>query len=124
MDKVPTFRYFFRKPKFPVFVSIEGNLICGKSAITLARRLSKIENLHNNTYKAIDSSGEGWSFHPQQWLISPLTLKKRWTKLELIRLFNERGNKKSEDPLYSEKSLSAKRLERIINDIFELLNKT
>lgn len=124
MDKIPQIRYFFRKPKFPVFISFEGNLVCGKSAITLARRLSKIENLHENTYKAFDSTGEGWSFHPEQWLLSPLTVKKRWTKLELIRLFNERKNKNSEDPLYSEKSLSTKRMDRIINEIFALLNKT
>ncbi len=124
MKETPTLQYFFRKPRFPVLVSIEGDLICGKSPNTLSRRLLKSEYVREKSYNAIDIKGEGWGFYPEHWLITPLSLKKRWTKLEIIKLYNSRKNKKNEDIIYSEKSLSTKRLDRIIADIVEILNKT
>jgi len=124
MSEVQKINHFFRKPKYPVIINVDGILVCGKSAITLSRRLSEIKSMKSDSYHAIDSSVEGWAFIPEHWVISPMTLKKRWTKLEIINLFNERKNKNSEDPLYSEKSLSSKRLEKVFKDIFDLLNKT
>jgi GNAT superfamily N-acetyltransferase len=50
----------------------------------------------------------------------PLVLKKKWTKLELIRLYNSRRNNADEN-IYSEKSLSAKRFDKILSDITNLL---
>ena len=124
MDKIPPVQFLFRKPKYPVIVDIDGVVVCGRSAITLAKRLSKLINLQEKSYDAIDSTGEGWSFYFDKWVLSPLCLKKRWTKLEIIRLYNNRKNKTSDHVTYSEKSLSSKRLDMIFNDIFELLNKT
>ncbi|MBN1364840.1 MAG: hypothetical protein JW976_08550 [Syntrophaceae bacterium] len=124
MDKIPPVQFLFRKPKYPVIVNIDGVLTCGRSAITLANRLSKLINLQEGSYDAIDSTGEGWSFYSDKWILSPLCIKKRWTKLEIIWLYNNRKNKASNHVTYSEKSLSSKRLDRVFNDIFELLNKT
>jgi hypothetical protein len=54
-------------------------------------------------------------------VISPLTFKKRWTKREIIKLFNERENVElGEGKKYSERSLSAKRLDKIIFDLVEM----
>ena len=80
MKKIPPVQYLFRKPTYPVIIDINGNLICGFSASTLARRLSKLSGLEDQTYQAIDSTGEGWSFYPSHWILTPLTFKKRWTK--------------------------------------------
>ncbi|MBT4003028.1 MAG: hypothetical protein HOF10_06895 [Chloroflexi bacterium] len=124
MSEVPTISYYLRKPKFPVFIIVEGNLVYGKSAITLSRRLSKIESLHEKDYNAVDRTGERWIFDPNRWSLYPPIGKNKWAKHELIDLYNGRINRKTEDPLYSEKSLSSKRLERILSDIFALLNKT
>jgi hypothetical protein len=124
MDKIPPVQFLFRKPKYPVIVDIDGDVICGRSAIALAKRLSKLISLQEKSYDAIDSTGEGWSFYSDKWVLSPLCIKKRWTKLEIIRLYNNRKNKTSDHINYSEKSLSSKRLDMVFNDIFELLNKT
>ena len=124
MDKIPPVQFLFRKPKYPVIVDIDGDVICGRSAIALAKRLSKLISLQEKSYDAIDSTGEGWSFYSDKWVRSPLCIKKRWTKLEIIRLYNNRKNKNSDHINYSEKSLSSKRLDMVFNDIFELLNKT
>jgi len=44
--------------------------------------------MKEKTYNALDSTGEGWSFYPDRWVLSPLCSKKRWTKLEIIKLYN------------------------------------
>lgn len=124
MNTVPKIKHFFRKPKYPVIVDVDGVLVCGKSSITLSRRLSEINLIKSNSYNVVDSSIEGWVFIPKHWVISPMTFKKRWTKLELIRMYNGRKNKKNEDFKYSEKSLSSKRLDKVFNDIFQLLDKS
>ena len=124
MDKTPPVQFLFRKPKYPVIVDIDGVVVCGRLAITLAKRLPKLINLQEKSYNAIDSNGEGWSFYSDKWVLSPLCTRKRWTKLEIIRLYNNRKNKTSNHDTYSEKSLSSKRLDRVLIDIFELLNKT
>jgi hypothetical protein len=124
MDKIPPVQFLFRKPKYPVIVDIDGVVVCGRSAITLAKRLSRLINLQEKSYDAIDSTGEGWSFHSDKWILSPLCITKRWSKGEIIRLYNNRINKISNHDVYSEKSLSSKRLDRVFNEIFELLNKT
>lgn len=116
-------KYFFRKPKYPIIINIDGNLICGKTSTTLSRRLEKFDYMHKKTYPAIDGTGEGWCFYPDRWLLSPVTMKRNWTKQEIITLYNERKNKQPDDEPYSSRSLSNKPKERIINEIVELLNK-
>ncbi|MCI5208362.1 MAG: hypothetical protein D3910_06120 [Candidatus Electrothrix sp. ATG2] len=124
MEKIPPLQTFLRKPKYPVIIDLDGVVVCGRSAITLARRIATASNLKEKRYYAFDSTGEGWSFNPEHWALSPFCEKRRWTKLEIIRLCNNRKNKASDEKLYSEKSLSAKRVDRIFGDIFELINKT
>lgn len=123
MEKILPVQFFLRKPKYPVIVDIDGVVVCGKSAITLAKRISKVINLKEKTYNAVDSTGEGWSFYTDKWLFSPLCAKKKWTKLEIIRLYNNRKNKISNIELYSEKSLSSKRFDKVFSDVFGLMNK-
>jgi hypothetical protein len=33
----------------------------------------------------IDTTGEGWAFHLESMIVPSLTVKKRWTKLEVIQ---------------------------------------
>ena len=46
-----------------------------------------------------------------------MVLKKTWTKLELIRLCNGRRNRPPDEEPYSEKSLSSKKLTKVIADL-------
>jgi hypothetical protein len=43
-------------------------------------------------FDIVDASGERLAFRTELMIVSPLTLKKRWTKLAIIRLFNESQN--------------------------------
>jgi hypothetical protein len=68
----------------------------------------------------VDATGEGWAFHVELMIVSPLTLKKRWTKSAVIRLFNESENARRIGGAYSETSASRKTLARIITDVAAL----
>src|SRR4029077_16675303 len=68
----------------------------------------------------VDATGEGWSFHSDLMIVSPLTLKKRWTKSAVIRLFNKSENARRIGVAYPEMSLSGKSVSRIITDVAAL----
>jgi hypothetical protein len=114
-------KYVFRKPKFPLIINLDGYLI----AATKRKLLTQLRNIElnlNTCYETIDASGEGFGLYVYEdcFALSPLVLKKKWTKLELIRLYNSRKNNADEN-IYSEKSLSAKRFNKILSDITSLL---
>lgn len=113
-------RYLFRKPKFPVICSIDGVVVAGNDALQLEKIFTQMK-LTSPRYQIIDSNGEDWDFAVEDMILSPLNFRKRVTKLELIKLVNARENNES-GTLYSEKSLSAKRYEKIFNDLVEMLS--
>ena len=119
-------KYMFRMPVFPVITSIDGHVIGAVTPDGLGIELSKTQFVHEEIYDLVDAVGEGWSLLVNQSIVflSPINMRNRWTKREIIKLFNERKNTElAEGIQYSEKSLSAKRLDRIISDIAELLTQ-
>jgi hypothetical protein len=106
---------------FPMVTNIEGYFIGAKTPRELSIKLRKIQLDRDKSYDLVDFTGEGWSLYVPKMVISPLTSKKRWTKREIIKLFNERQNiELAEGKKYSEKSLSAKRLDKVISDLVEI----
>ena len=116
-------KYIFRKPKFPIICNFDGVLVAAKSEITFTRQLDKLKIDIEKSYPLISISGEGWMFLPQYMAVSPLTAKKKWTKKEIITLYNSRENPISGEKPYSDKSLSAKRFDKIFTEIVEMLLK-
>jgi hypothetical protein len=115
------FTYIFRKPKFPIICDFDGVLIAARSEVIFARQFDKLNVDMQKAYHLISVSGEGWTFSPQHMAISPLSGKKKWRKKDIIALYNNSENSGRDDKQYSEKSLSAKRYDKIFNDIVDLL---
>ncbi len=113
--------YIFRKPKFPIICDFEGLLVAAKSEISFTRQLDNLVINIEKSYPLISVSGEGWMFLPKHLSVSPLSKKKKWFKKDIIELYNGRKNPGSDGKQYSDKSLSAKRFEKIFKDIVELL---
>jgi len=113
--------YLFRKPKYPVICNIDGYVIAAKSEKSLVKYLSEVELDLKRTYNLVDSTAEDWVFSPEHMFVSPLTFKKKWSKKDVISIFNNRINSSSEEVQYSEKSLSSKRFEKVFGDIVDLL---
>jgi hypothetical protein len=114
-------RYLFRVPKYPVLCCIEEQVIGATSERILVEKLSLIMFQEGKYYDVIDVTGESWTLMSDVMVISPLTAKKRWTKLQLIRLVNSRTNTSNphEKP-YSERSLSSKRFKKIFLDLVDM----
>lgn len=116
--------YVFRRPAYPILIEVDGHIIGARNKQGLERKLSRIMLTPGRVYHGADSTGEAWDLYTNGMMLSPLTLRKRATKLELIKLVNERKNKKRPDETpYSGKSLSSKTFEKVFEDLVNIVTK-
>ena len=113
-------QYAFRRPRFPILCAVGDELISAGSPDAFQHQVERIDLQGQKVLDIVDAGGEGWAFHPELMIVSPLTLKKRWTKLAVIRLFNESENARRIGGAYPETSLSGKTLTRVIADVTAL----
>lgn len=116
------FRILFRKPVYPVIVISEDRLVVASNLNNLAKscltaKIRKGEKI----IKAIDSSAKEFWYSPDNFAFAPGFAFKRWTKKQIIELYNGSSNAKELDKKYPLKSLSNKRLSRVIADICNIL---
>lgn len=113
---------FNRKPVFPVISDLHGHLVSARTEKELERHARRWKGNTGKTCSLIDFTGRDWLFSPDFPALSPMSMKhRRWTKKEIIELFNSSSLAQKAEMSYSTKSLSVKRLDRIINDIVELI---
>ena len=114
------FKILFREPVYPLIVISKDHLGSAFNIEELAMLcISAIPEEDNEFVRAIDFSGEEFWYYPNNCAITPGFLIKRWTKKDIIELYN--SSPVDSDKKNSTKSLSSKRLTRIISDICELL---
>ena len=118
------FHILIRKPKYPLIVISSNALYSAFDIHELARNCVKSIPADGEIYiKAIDSSGEEFWYTPEKYVITPGFFCKKWTKKQIVELYNKSLKENQEEHRYSTKSLSAKRLERIVADICILLKE-
>jgi len=116
------FNIILRKPKYPVIVVSNDKLYSAFNIKQLAKScISSLPIENKTTIQVIDSTGEEFWYSPEQYILSPGFSFKKWTKKRIIEAFNSSKNAKDSTQEYSMKSLSSKRLEKIIRDICEML---
>jgi len=116
------FRILFRRPVYPVIVISEDRLMVASNLKSLAKScLSAKIGKGEKIIRAIDSSAEEFWYSPDNFAFAPGFAFKRWTKKKIIELYNDSSNAKELDIKYPLKSLSNKRLSRIIADICKML---
>jgi len=96
-------------------------VIAARSPRSFEKEMQRIRLDPEGYYDVVDVTGEGWSFSAKHMVISPLTIKKRWFKKDVIVTYNNRKNVSNQEKKYSDKSLSSKRFERIFCEIVDLL---
>ena len=111
--------YFLCGPRFPVIIDIDGVFVAARSGNLLNKSLLKQDIVVGESYDAIDATGESWTFDIKDGkaFMLPAFFSKKRTKLNIIRWFNDRKNKAVDEIEYSEKSLSSKKLTRIVDEI-------
>ena len=116
------FNILFRRPTYPVIVISSDALNSAYNIDQLATHCIFSEPSDNETFvKVIDSTGEEFWYSPEHFALSPGMAFKRWTKKRIIELYNNSSNAKENNTSYPIKSLSSKKLSRIISDICDLL---
>lgn len=114
--------YIFNcKPQFPIICDVDGYVIAAKSEKSFEKYIARAPLKPDSFYPVIDCNGRSWRFYGDRDVISPITFKRRWSKKEVIAVFNNRINFSNEKRLYSEKSLSSKRYDRIFREIVDLI---
>jgi hypothetical protein len=110
-------KFFFRKPVFPILVDTGTELIVLRKA-SEGERLTRLVEPGSEPLDVIDSRVEGFAYHPQHDIISPLTLKKDWRKAEIIALYNAR--KPADAPTYAP-NVASRKLVQVFADVVGLV---
>jgi len=114
------FKVLLRSPKYPAIVISEDGLFSVYNINQLGTLCVLSETFdENDKIRVIDSSGCEFIYFQEHKAIMPGILNKKWTKKQIIELFNNNAN--ANEIKYSLKSLSNKKLSRIIGEVCELL---
>jgi hypothetical protein len=111
--------FLFRKPRLPIIIDTGVGPVGAKSWGACRALLAQLPSSDLTPRDVIDATAEAFSFYPQHMAFSPLTVRKRWTKMTIIELYN--SSKGPGRPAYPTTSLGNKPLEKVIQDIVELL---
>ena len=111
--------FLFRKPRFPLMIDTGYGLLGAKSWAACEKRLATFTFPDMAPRDVIDATAEAFSLYPEHMAFSPLTFKKRWTKMAIIELYN--SSKGPGCPEYPTTSLGNKSLEKVVKDIVDLL---
>mgnify|MGYP000497098298 CR=1 FL=1 len=109
--------YFLRKPKFPLLIETDNRVYGVENEVDLVEIIKRTNHSKKTSYSVVDSTGEGWSFVPSLTTISPLTVKKKWFKKEIIELFNSSLKEAKIEKRYIPPNLSNNTVGKIVNDI-------
>lgn len=111
-----------REPVYPLIVISAEGLYSAFNIEELAFYCVNGILLDGDKYiKAIDSRGEEFWYVPEQFTIAPSFFGKKWPKKKIIELYNNSIHEQDEFEQYSLKSLSAKKVEKIVADICKIL---
>lgn len=69
----------------------------------------------------IDATAEGFGFLPKMMVIAPSITIRKWTKAEIVALFNSRRDPGS--AAYPVTSLGNRSIERVVSEIVQLLDQ-
>lgn len=117
-----TVRYWPRRPRFPVIIDTGAQIVGARTGADCSKKIQRlIIPVGEITIPVIDSSGQGFAYYPDSMVVSPVAVKMRWKKSEIIDIYNSR--KPAGSPAYRPGSLSNKPVERIVSEIVELLSE-
>ncbi|MDJ0915091.1 MAG: hypothetical protein QNI95_16075 [Desulfobacterales bacterium] len=117
-----SFKIIFRSPQYPVIVVTEEGLYSAYNIEQLGTLCVFSEPIDADfEVTVIDSSGDEFKYFTEHTALMPGFLNKKWTKKQIIELYNRNLVPEDNDIEYSLKSISSKKVSRIVGEICELL---
>ncbi len=114
-----------RMPIFPVIIISKDKLYAGRTLKSLDKYLRiSIPKEEEDEVVLIDSDVEEFWFMPKEEILMPGMTINKWTKKQIINLFNNSSNAKEPGIEYPLKSLSNKKIRTIIKEICELIERS
>src|SRR5258708_4096386 len=77
-------RYLFRSPVYPVVFKLGRGAVCAATADELSAYLKRDSARLETECAMIDYRWEGWVLYPKDAVVSPMTMKKRYSKREFL----------------------------------------
>jgi len=103
------FKILFRNPVYPVIIISRDQLFAAENIQNLALALLQSHPPKEKDYiKVIDSTGEEFWHTPDLDALAPGFAFKKWTKKQIIELFNNSVNSKVIGKSYSHKCFQVK----------------
>ena len=116
------FRILLRSPKYPVIIVTKEGLYSAYNIKQLGTLCVFSEPIDDNfEVIVVDSSGAEFKYFAEHTAIMPGILNKKWTKKQIIELYNNSVEAKESNIEYPMKSISSKKVSRIIGEICDLL---
>ncbi len=116
------FNIYFRKPIYPLIIISADELMVAYNIKELAICcVTALPTDEDTVIKAIDSTAVEFWYSPKNCVIAPGFAAKKWAKKKIVETFNNSSNAIDSNQEYSTKSLSNKRLSKVIGDICEML---
>jgi hypothetical protein len=122
-DEQIQFSILLRGPKYPAIVISAEDIWPVFDLNDLGTACYFALPLKGSTMVSIvDVTGEEFLYMPDKTALMPGIGRKKWTKKQIIELFNNSETAKDENIQYPSKSISNKRLDVIFNEICGLLS--
>ena len=117
-----TISYWPRRPRFPVIIDTGRKVFGARTSAQCSKLIERAAIPEGEmAIPIIDASAEGFAYYPNNKVVSVLAVKKRWTKSEIIEVYNSR--RRPGLPEYAPRSLGNRPVERIVFEIVHLLNE-
>lgn len=113
--------FIFRLPRFPVILDTGEALIHANSKSQLVSKVAKIKFADNGKKDIIDAQADCFSLYPEKMFVAPAITNRRWTKLQVIELYNTKKTAGASELRTT--SLGNRSLESIVSEVVELLSR-
>jgi len=117
------FRIMIRRPEYPVLIVSPEKLYSAFNLEELAGICVSLSSERSeNKLCLVDSTGSEFWYLLEKYTLSPGFVTKKWSKKKLIETFNNSSNARESNQKYPMRSLSSKKLEKVILDICGIVN--
>jgi hypothetical protein len=115
--------FLFRPPQFPIILFWDEEAVTAANIAEFERLVQSQSPVPqpDQLMVVVDSRWEGFAYFPDLDAVSPICVKKEWTKRELIDAVNARTNRSDDETSYSSSSLSNKTRRRVFEDLVDII---